>query len=93
MIARPKISRNEWKLAELGAFEVGNFAPLSCPGLSPTDAALKMTRDFKVACVPGDNFYLGASKATHGAKYLRFAFVRSLDVIADAAANLAKLPS
>ena len=62
-------------------------------GLSPTDAALKMTRDFKVACVPGDNFYLGASKATHGAKYLRFAFVRSLDVIADAAANLAKLPS
>ena len=32
MIARPKISRNEWKAAELGAFEVGNFALLSCPG-------------------------------------------------------------
>jgi alcohol dehydrogenase len=32
MIARPKISRNEWKTAELGAFEVGNFALLSCPG-------------------------------------------------------------
>jgi hypothetical protein len=32
MIARPKISRNEWKPAELGAFEVGNFALLSCPG-------------------------------------------------------------
>ena len=31
-IARPKISRNEWKPAELGAFEVGNFALLSCPG-------------------------------------------------------------
>ena len=26
MIARPKISRNEWKPAERGAFEVGNFA-------------------------------------------------------------------
>ncbi len=26
MIARPKISRNEWKTAERGAFEVGNFA-------------------------------------------------------------------
>ena len=26
MIARPKISRNEWKTTEIGAFEVGNFA-------------------------------------------------------------------
>ena len=34
MIARPKISRNEWKTAELGAFEVGNFAPFCCPGES-----------------------------------------------------------
>jgi len=33
MIARPKISRNEWKPAERGAFEVGNFALLSCPGI------------------------------------------------------------
>ena len=32
MIARPKISRNEWKPAERGAFEVANFALLSCPG-------------------------------------------------------------
>ena len=32
MIARPKISRNERKPAERGAFEVGNFAPFSCPG-------------------------------------------------------------
>jgi hypothetical protein len=32
MIARPKISRNERKTTEIGAFEVGNFAPLSCPG-------------------------------------------------------------
>ena len=31
MIARPKISRNEWKTAEKGAFEVGNFALLSRP--------------------------------------------------------------
>ena len=32
MMARPRISRNEWKAAELGAFEVGNVALLSCPG-------------------------------------------------------------
>ena len=32
MIARPKVSRNEWKTTEVGAFEVGNFAPFSCPG-------------------------------------------------------------
>ena len=32
MIARPKTSRNEWKTAEIGAFEVGNFALLCCPG-------------------------------------------------------------
>ncbi|KAH8071673.1 hypothetical protein JL721_4174 [Aureococcus anophagefferens] len=32
MIARPKISRNEWKTAEIGAFDVGNVAPFSCPG-------------------------------------------------------------
>ena len=32
MIARPKISRNEWKTAEKGAFEVGNVALLCCPG-------------------------------------------------------------
>ena len=33
MIARPKISRNEWKTAEIGAFEVGNVALFSCPAL------------------------------------------------------------
>ena len=32
MIARPKISRNERKPAELGAFEVGHVALLSRPG-------------------------------------------------------------
>ena len=31
MIARPRISRNEWNTAEIGAFEVGNFALFSCP--------------------------------------------------------------
>ena len=32
MIARPKISRNEWKTAEKGAFEVGKFALSRRPG-------------------------------------------------------------
>jgi len=31
MIARPEISRNEWTTAEIGAFEVGNFALFCCP--------------------------------------------------------------
>ena len=39
MIARPKVSRNEWKTAEIGAFEVGNFALLSCPGVGKTELA------------------------------------------------------
>ena len=45
MIARPKISRNERKSAEKGAFEVGNFAPFSCPGDVPLDVELKVTID------------------------------------------------
>ena len=36
MIARPKISRNERKTTEIGAFEVGNFAPFCCPGPNHT---------------------------------------------------------
>ena len=32
MIPRPKISRNERKATEIGAFEVGNFAPFCRPG-------------------------------------------------------------
>ena len=62
----------------------------SLKGLSPTEAAMKMTRNIGVACVPGDNFYLGASRmAPHlGARYLRFAFVRSTDLLLQAATLL-----
>ena len=45
MIARPKISRNEWKMAERGAFEVGNFAPLSCPGANIKEMKGRATVD------------------------------------------------
>ena len=44
--------------------------------------------------VPGDNFYLGdeaRSDPERGGRYLRFAFVRSLDVLNEAAAKLAVL--
>lgn len=59
-------------------------------GMSPTDAAVHMTSQVKVACVPGDNFYLTQDdKASLGSKYLRFAFVRSIDVLQAAAHNLA----
>ena len=44
MIARPKISRNERKTTEIGAFEVGNFAPFSCPGSSSTSSRRRSTR-------------------------------------------------
>ena len=47
MIARPKISRNEWKTAEKGAFEVGNFALLSCPG---SDVAMAVFRRSARCC-------------------------------------------
>mmetsp|Transcript_11522 Transcript_11522/g.29515 ORF Transcript_11522/g.29515 Transcript_11522/m.29515 type:complete len:385 (+) Transcript_11522:31-1185(+) len=60
-------------------------------GLEPTAAAMEMTTKYKVACVPGDNFYLLPEQRSK-ALYLRFAFVRSMDVIENAAANLAKLP-
>lgn len=60
-------------------------------GMPPVAAAMKMTTEIGVACVPGDNFYLAAeTKAdpAHGSRYLRFAFVRSTDVLTQAAANL-----
>ena len=63
-------------------------------GLSPREAAMRMTAEFKVACVPGDNFYLGERAKRHpelGGRYLRFTFVRSLDVLRDAAAKLEAL--
>ena len=44
MIARPKISRNEWKMAEIGAFEVGNFALFCCPVERVLDAGPEHAR-------------------------------------------------
>lgn len=59
-------------------------------GLSPTEAAMKMTKDVGVACVPGDNFYLGESRTAPdlGGRYLRFAFVRSIDLLEQAVARM-----
>lgn len=59
-------------------------------GLAPREAAMAMTERHGVACVPGDNFYLGAARADPqaGDRYLRFAFVRSLDVLHAAAERL-----
>jgi len=50
MIARPKISRNEWKTAERGAFEVGNVALLSCPGSGPRRARRRRRRSTRGPC-------------------------------------------
>ncbi|KAH8075567.1 oxidoreductase [Aureococcus anophagefferens] len=42
MIARPSMSRNEWKATEIGAFEVGNVALGSRPGRPPRGARLAL---------------------------------------------------
>ena len=52
MIARPKISRNERKTTEIGAFEVGNFALLSCPGPGPRRRVPRLPRAREEAAAP-----------------------------------------
>ena len=66
MIARPKISRNEWKMAEIGAFEVGNLALLCCPADDVAEPrrppgpvavpveVLRLLEDDDVVAGPGD---------------------------------------
>ena len=44
MIARPKMSRNEWKMTERGAFEVGHVAPFCCPGRCRSSARASRPR-------------------------------------------------
>ena len=39
MIARPKMSQNEWKTTEIRASKVGNVSPFSCPGEANDDRA------------------------------------------------------
>ena len=48
MIARPKMSQNEWKTTEIRASKVGNFSPFSCPGAC---AALEAALDASTASV------------------------------------------
>ena len=55
-----------------------------------------MTKEYKVACVPGDNFYLGDEARRdprRGSRYIRFTFVRSLDVLEAGAFKLERLAS
>ena len=70
---------------------VGYRNVLALRDLDPLSAAMAMTREYGVACVPGDNFYVSAARgdAAHGQKYLRFAFCRSLDVLRAAGERLA----
>ncbi len=61
------------------------------PGLAdlePLAAALHLTEQAGVAAVPGDNFY---GRSADGARYLRFAFCRSRDTLAEAARRLQRL--
>ena len=72
---------------------VGYHGVPSLAALDPLAAAMKMTREYGVACVPGDNFYVSArrSDAAHGQRYLRFAFCRSLGVLRAAGERLAAM--
>ena len=57
-------------------------------GLDPPAAALRLIERAGVAAVPGDNFY---GRSGDGARYLRFAFCRGRDTLADAADRLTRL--
>ena len=46
-----------------------------------------MVEKHKIACIPGSNFYLNGEPE----KYLRFAFVRSVDVLAAGVAALQRM--
>ena len=72
---------------------VGYRGVPSLAGLDPLSAAMKLTREYGVACVPGDNFYVSErrSDAAHGQRYLRFAFCRSLVVLRAAGERLAAM--
>ena len=56
--------------------------------MSSMDAAMFTIEAIGVAPVPGGGFY---DSGQNGEEYLRFTFVRSLDLLGDAAARLSKL--
>jgi aminotransferase len=56
--------------------------------LDPLPAAMHLIEQVGVAAVPGDNFY---GRSTDGARYLRFAFCRGRETLADAARRLRRL--
>ena len=56
---------------------------------SPMEAAMFLITEIGVAPVPGDGFYSSGCDA--GLEYMRFTFVRSLELLQAAASNLRKL--
>ena len=56
--------------------------------LDPLPAAMHLIEQVGVAAVPGDNFY---GRSTDGARYLRFAFCRGRETLADAARRFRRL--
>jgi hypothetical protein len=88
MIARPKISRNERKTAERGAFEVGNVALFCCPDDrlvrgAPRLAARDLGRQVRPAFAHARQHALGAV-ARHGEGVEAQRGRRPEDVAADA---------
>lgn len=59
--------------------------------LSPMEAAMFLIQQVGVAPVPGDDFYAIGGPDGDEARYLRFAFCRSLETLQEASDRLAKL--
>ena len=56
--------------------------------LDPLGAAMHLIEEVGVAAVPGDNFY---GRSADGARYLRFAFCRGRETLAEAARRITRL--
>lgn len=56
--------------------------------LDPLAAAMHLIEEVGVAAVPGDNFY---GRSADGARYLRFAFCRGRETLAEAARRITRL--
>lgn len=95
LVAALRSARFDVRASPCGAYYVfvGYDGVTALRGLTPREAAMAMIEKHGVACVPGDNFYHGASKTDKqtGGRYLRFAFVRSLDVLRAAAKRLEEM--
>ena len=68
MIARPKMSQNEWKSTEIRASKVGNVSPFSCPGDLDLDGRDAVVADAVAADPAFETLLTSALRAVSTAK-------------------------